>query len=247
MKRDNKHEFSFYLESLNQQLQKNNKLLVVTDKDLVHRIMFVVRLELGDECIFFDHQINAKVAIVAMTKHKSVECKILQLEKNTNIKPEITILLPLLKRDSFEAALYALTETGVNTIQLVITQKSQQKWTAKDHERALGIIHAAAEQSKQFCAVKLLEPVELEKVLNLNASVKIFFDPSGFALSAITDSFNISQSFVLALGPEGDLTTQEKESLKKAGFVFTALTPTILRACQAAALAVGIIRSLIRS
>lgn len=246
MKRDNKHEFSFYLESLTQLLQKNNKTLSVTDKDLVHRIMFVVRLEIGDECIFFDNQFNAKVSIVQMTKHKSVECRIIEVEKNTHIKPEITILLPLLKRDSFESALYALTETGVNTIQLVITQKSQQKWTAKDHERALSIIHAAAEQSKQFCSVKLIEPVALEKVLHLNASQKIFFDPAGFHLSSITDAFNVSQSFILAIGPEGDLTMQEKELLKKADFMFTALTPTILRACQAASLTVGIIRSLVR-
>lgn len=247
MKRDNKHEFSFYLESLNQLLQKNSKTLSITDKDLVHRIMFVVRLEIGDECIFFDNQVNTKVSIVQMSKHKSVECKITEVKKNAQIKPEITILLPLLKRDAFESALYSLTETGVNTIQLIITDKSQQKWTAKDHERALSIIHAAAEQSKQFCSVKFLEPVEFDQVLPLNASQKLFFDPAGFSLSSLTDSFNASQSFIVAIGPEGDLTTQEKELLKKAGFIFVSLTPTILRACQAAALSVAIIRSLIRS
>lgn len=247
MKRDNKHEFSFYFNGLSEQLSKNSKSVTITYPDLIHRIMFVVRLELGDECILFDNAQRVHVSINQMVKHKLVHAEVLQVQNNIQIVPKITILLPLLKRESLESALYSLTEVGVNTIQLVITQKSQQKWTAKDQERAFAIIHSAAEQSKQFAEVKLLEPIELEKVIGqINASQKIFFDPTGLYLSALTTAFNGSQSFALAIGPEGDLTTYEKELLKKAGFTFTALTPTILRACQAASLAVAIIRSLVR-
>lgn len=247
MKRDNKHEFSFYLENLSSLLSKNSSTIIITDTDLVHRIMYVLRLEIADECILFDAEVHARAIITQMTKHKSVQCSIVSVQKNTHIKPEITILLPLLKRDSLESALYSLTEVGVNTIQLVITQKSQQKWTQKDHERALNIIHAAAEQSKQFNAIKFLEPITLDKAVSLSDnSIRLFFDPAGITLSKQIGALNEAQSYILAIGPEGDLTTDEKELLKTSGFIFTALTPTILRACQAAALAVGIIRSLIR-
>ena len=43
-----------------------------------------------------------------------------------------------------------------------------------------------------------------------------------------------------------DLTEQEKNLLQDQGFLFCALTPTILRAQQAVALSAGLIRSLLR-
>ncbi len=45
------------------------------------------------------------------------------------------------------------------------------------------------------------------------------------------------------IGPEGDLTKEEKAYLKEQGFLFCALTPTVLRAQQAVALGLGILRS----
>jgi RsmE family RNA methyltransferase len=51
---------------------------------------------------------------------------------------------------------------------------------------------------------------------------------------------------VLFVGPEGDLTDQEKVLLKQNGFIFCALTPTILRACEAIALGAGVVRSILR-
>ena len=46
-----------------------------------------------------------------------------------------------------------------------------------------------------------------------------------------------------SVGPEGDLTLEEKAYLKQLGFVFCALTPTVLRAQQAVALGLGVLRS----
>ncbi len=47
------------------------------------------------------------------------------------------------------------------------------------------------------------------------------------------------------IGPEADLTATEKKQLKDLGVAFCALTPTILRACQAAALSGAIFRSIL--
>ena len=51
---------------------------------------------------------------------------------------------------------------------------------------------------------------------------------------------------MLLIGPEGDLALQEKE-LVAGKMQFCALTPTILRASQAAALSIGIVRSVGRN
>ncbi len=75
--------------------------------------------------------------------------------------------------------------------------------------------------------------------------IKIYFDPTGESLSDIIARVKkISPtSIIVMVGPEGDLTDQEKEQLRQEKFLFCALTPTVLRSSQAIALGSGIIRS----
>lgn len=75
----------------------------------------------------------------------------------------------------------------------------------------------------------------------------IFFDPDGEKLMTVME--RLAKRYgktVLFVGPEGDLTDNEKELIKNQGFIFCALTPTILRACEAIALGAGVVRSLLR-
>lgn len=48
---------------------------------------------------------------------------------------------------------------------------------------------------------------------------------------------------MLLVGPEGDLSNEEKNAVHTAGFIMCALTPTILRSVHAAFLGAGIMRS----
>jgi 16S rRNA (uracil1498-N3)-methyltransferase len=76
---------------------------------------------------------------------------------------------------------------------------------------------------------------------------KIFFDPDGEKLMVVLELLVKTEgSTVLFVGPEGDLTDQEKVLIKQQGFIFCALTPTILRACEAIALGAGMVRSVVR-
>jgi 16S rRNA U1498 N3-methylase RsmE len=54
-----------------------------------------------------------------------------------------------------------------------------------------------------------------------------------------------SGNILLLVGPEGDLTLEEKEIVRANKFIFCALTPTIMRAVQATGLAAGFVRSLL--
>jgi RsmE family RNA methyltransferase len=76
---------------------------------------------------------------------------------------------------------------------------------------------------------------------------KIFFDPSGescFKLTSFLKEQTNLTDIICIVGPEGDLTENEKKFLKQNNFSFYALTPTILRSELAATLATGILRSL---
>ena len=110
-------------------------------------------------------------------------------------------------------------------------------------------MQAAAEQSKNFAFPKLLGPIALDAAIKTihRDAIRIFFDPEGCNLTNIITSINTSLStrIVLVIGPEGDLTADEKAYLNCNGFVFCRLTPTIMRAQQAVTVALGALRSLL--
>lgn len=246
-----KHHFALHHSDLSDEISHAapGTQLIINDPDLAHRLISILRLEVGASFILFDKTMHAGVSLSGSVKNKLIKVILKEKNKNTFLKPRITFLLPLLKKESLETALYSLTETGVSAIQLLYTHKSQQRWTQKEFERSQKIIIAAAEQSKNFNYPELIAPQFFSTyITTLSANApKLFFDPAG---KNYTQQLSLLDKAIpeinLAIGPEGDLTSEEKDLLKQHHFDFIALTPTILRACQAAALAAGIVRSYFR-
>ena len=118
-------------------------------------------------------------------------------------------------------------------------------------ERLKRIIHAAAEQSKNFAFPTITDAKPLEEILiTLGPTTpRFYFDPDGQSLFPIFQELKDknAQEIVLMIGPEADLTTEEKKLVQKHNFIFCRLTPTILRAQQAAAVSLGAFRSLLTS
>jgi 16S rRNA (uracil1498-N3)-methyltransferase len=246
-----KHEFALFVESLSSLIQRTipGQEFIISDEKLFHRIMTVLRLRIDDSCVVFDQKIHALCTITALSGKKQIHMIMQSKQLTTALRPNITFLLPLLKRDDYEGALYSLAEIGVNTIQLVSTQKTHTSWSdERDGDRARRILIAAAEQSKNYAIPELKAPIALDKALQTmsNGLTKVFFDPLGerffSVMSALYD--NQPDHIVLLIGPEGDLSSEEKKIVKEKGFIFCALTPTIVRAVQAAALGAGLVRSL---
>lgn len=247
-----KHEFALYKESLSLLIQKKEvgDSLVVTDEILFHRMMTVLRLRSGDQCILFDKDTFIAATIDAFIGKKQVQITIDSIHSTVTLQPHITFLLPMLKREDYENALYSLVEVGVNSIQLISTQKTGNKWAGeRDRDRAQRIIIAAAEQSKNFALPQLHEPISLQEALKKysGSESKLFFDPQGESFFDIMQMMHSAQpgNILLLVGPEGDLTLEEKEIVRANRFMFCALTPTIMRAVQATGLAAGFVRSLL--
>lgn len=247
-KTKNRHEFALYYSELTAHIQKNKNQLILTDQEIMHRIIRVLRLHAGEDFTLFDQQHNALVKLDSIGK-KELGITILTLQNNKILIPQITFFLPILKREAFESALYSLVEVGVNTIQLITTEKTQRTVTTHELARAERTIIAAAEQSKNFNVPNLLPPInftECVSLLHKESGLKIFFDPEGIPLyNQVTIAREKrTENISLMIGPEADLTPTEKKQLQEAGISFCALTPTILRACQAAALGGAIFRSI---
>jgi len=253
MRNKEKHEFALYVASLSDSVQ--NLLaqdLILTDETLVHRMMQVLRLQPGQECILFDQTMHIYCIIKSFVQKKQVICTIKYKEINCILSPKITFLLPVLKKEALETALYSLTEIGVTEIQLVLTQKTHHAFfNQKDMDRLQRIIIAAAEQSKNFAYPLLKAPVHLTTILDayVTTNAKIFFDIKGESSTSVIYRLHIDKpsDIVLLVGPEGDLKNEEKELIISKNFTVCTLTPTVLRSVQAVALSAGLIRSLLVS
>jgi 16S rRNA (uracil1498-N3)-methyltransferase len=246
------HEFAFFYPETTHigTLTKVGALCTIDDRVLCHRVMHVLRLLPGATFILFDAHKHMACTLQSVSERR-LQATVNSYECNVCYAPHITFLLPLLKREAFEESLYALTELGVNTIQFVMTKKSQRSWgDQKELERAERIIQAAAEQSKNFALPKVNVPVSLEEAVGALPAdaTKIFFDPEGCRIGNVVSSVqtSINTRLVLCVGPEGDLTAEEKSYLDEHGFIFCQLTPTILRAQQAVTVSVGMLRSWLR-
>lgn len=245
----NVHEFALFYENLGTIIEKKKQgdACTIHDELLVHRLKNVLRMQVDERCVLFSRELHANVRVHEIGK-KHIQIELLAIEQNAQIKPAITVLLPLLKREAFNEALYACVELGANFIQLVMTQKVQRSWTDHEFNHAHKIMIAAAEQSKNFAFPLLHTPVQLAEIVENNAfEQKIFFDPQGKPLLDVLNQLHETKPHLLGLmiGPEGDLSPDEKELLQHKGFIFCALTPTVLRAQQALVLGLGSIRATI--
>jgi 16S rRNA (uracil1498-N3)-methyltransferase len=148
------------------------------------------------------------------------------------------------ERDRFERVMIAAAEQSK---QLVLPELLAPLSLAA----ALESTRIAHETSKNSHSAQenFKKAVSAEEIRKNKQTVchKIFFDPDGATLMTVLERLIKTEgTTVLFVGPEGDLTDQEKVLLKQNGFIFCALTPTILRACEAIALGAGVVRSIVR-
>jgi len=250
-----RHEFALFIPQL---FARSGSLacgstITINDPESLRRMTSIVRLREGETVQLFNREESIRGLVTVITK-KQIELEIDERITLVSLEPSLTILLPTLKKDDCEEALSRLCALGVTSIQLVETEKVQHSWQfQRERDRFERVMIAAAEQSKQLVLPELLAPLSLEDALKNTCPIKdtvchkIFFDPDGETLLTVIGSLVKKPGMtILFVGPEGDLTDREKEYIKKDGFVFCALTPTILRACEAIALGAGVVRSIVR-
>lgn len=248
MRPKDKHEFALYYEHMPQLALKSlNQDWCVEDKDIVHRITKILRLKPCDTIVFFNATIVLHCTIQSFNTKNTIVVHTTAIQHPVAPKPTIVALLPVLKRIDFETAMSELTTLGVTTIIPVNTEKSSTEVNTSP-ERLTRIAQACAEQSKQFFLPTIHQTLPLDKALAhslLADCTKIFFDPQGAPLHHILyrNPSTANPSYALLIGPEGDLSHNEKQSLINYNFHFCSLTPSILRAHQAIFLGAGIIRS----
>ncbi len=241
-----KHIFALYIKNLD--LAISNNRIFLSDEQQVHRIGHVLRLKQDNILILFNRTYHVTMQITVITK-KNIQGIVITAEKNSSLTPKIKLLLPVLKKDALSEAVYNAVEVGANEIQLVQTCKAQRIISNNEFERLERVAIAAAEQSKNFVFPIINKKIPFDDAVKIGAGAKLFFDPAGKRINEFLDTLQHKKSdaMTLLIGPEGDLTQEEKDVLTNDQWMVCALTPTILRSAQAISVGVGIIRSMINA
>ena len=140
-----------------------------------------------------------------------------------------------------ETVLQKATELGVNKIIPIVSERTEIK--ELNHDRAKRIVIEATEQSNQ------LEPPEIADVVKLKEFLKTFDETTKLLFADVNSKENLKaedfknfKSFCILIGPEGDFSPEERESILKNRSVkpFT-LSRNILRSDTAVISAISLV------
>jgi 16S rRNA (uracil1498-N3)-methyltransferase len=147
---------------------------------------------------------------------------------------ETTLLLSVVKFDSFEWALEKATELGVSRIVPLAAARSEKALLAaaeKRTERWRKLLHEASQQSRRVQLPILTSPAKPEAAfVEFNEGVRIFLfeAPDAKPLREVLRN-QTAKAAVLAVGPEGGWTEVELAAARAAQFQDASLGKLILR------------------
>ena len=218
-------------------LENNTSLL---SKEHTHYIVNVMRLKRGSKLNFFNKNGEWKSEIIFLNKDR-VEVRFLEKIKEAKNLSNTEIAICLVKKNPMDNILQKATELGVSKIIPIVSERTEVKELNID--RAKKIVIEATEQSNQ------LVPPEITKVIRLKDFLKTFDETSKLLFADVNskdklkiDDLKNFKSLCILIGPEGDFSPVERESIlqNRAVKPFT-LSRNILRSDTAVISAISLV------
>jgi len=201
--------------------------------DRAHHLGVVLRAQAGQ---LYELSDGVRVCLGRIEKvaRDSVEFALLEELSAEELRLQVTLLLSVVKFDAFEWAIEKATELGVMEIVPVAATRSEKALVAaaeKRSERWRKIVLEAAQQSRRV-RLPVLRPVVRPDVAFAARAERLGIFLSEWAeapaLRVVLRDRAASQA-VLAIGPEGGWTDEERDLAMKAGFHEASLGRLILR------------------
>ena len=201
--------------------------------DRAHHLGVVLRAQAGQ---LYELSDGARVCLGRIEKvtRDAVEFALLEELPAQEPRLHVVLLLSVVKFDAFEWGIEKATELGVTEIVPLAAARSEKALVAaaeKRSERWRKIVLEAAQQSRR---VRL--PV-LQPMAKPEAAFSLLADRLGIFLSEWAEApvlravlrNRVASQAVLAIGPEGGWTDEERNAALKAGFHDASLGRLILR------------------
>ncbi len=206
----------------------------MVEGDRAHHLGVVLRAQAGQ---FYELSDGARVWLgrIESVARNRVEFALLEELPANEPKLNVTLLLSVVKFDSFEWAIEKATELGVTNVVPLAAARSEKGLLAaaeKRSERWRKIILEAAQQSRRV-RLPVLHAVirpetafaERKERLGIFLSERANAPVLRLALKDVA-----AMEVVLAIGPEGGWTDEECEAAERGGFRSASLGHLILRA-----------------
>jgi 16S rRNA (uracil1498-N3)-methyltransferase len=200
----------------------------------------VLRLGVGDALELFDGRGGTLPVRIDALARGGLRCTATGVLTRVARGPEVVLVQCLVKGRKLDDIVRMTTELGVAAIHLALSEHCVAQATQRDTHKAarlLRIAGEAARQSEQPYVPEIVEPAPLEQVLQRA--------PAGAAKLALSERTGAAfprleqvPSVWLVVGPEGGLSSRDREILSHGKFVPTSLGRAILRTETAAVVGV---------
>jgi len=226
---------------VDQEFSLHKKLIL--EKSSSHHLIKVLRKKEGDQIVLFDGKGNSCLGVISKIHRSEVQLDIIEVfKKSLRSGIEINLGQSLIKNDPFNLTIQKATELGVTSFHPLITERSELKikMTRNRSLRWNLIARGACEQCGENWLPIIEDPIKLDKwATNVESKIKILLYPNSD--NKISD-FKYKDSVSLAIGPEGDFSDYEVDSLTEKGFIPVSIGKRILRAETAAISAISSVR-----
>jgi len=225
----------FFIQDLS--LKKEEKTLILTDKEVIHQIVKVLKLKIGEQLAFCDGQNREVICILESIDKKELTLKVIEYKELPQKDRQTILYLAILKRENFELAVQKSAEIGVDKLVPIITDKTVK--TGINLERLNKISKEACELSGRGTmmsvepVIKFSESIKQAKENDVN----LFFAPGGKEFVPNQTIDNKAQKVGLFIGPEGGWSDGEILIAKEKSFQIVGIGKNVLRGETAAVVA----------
>ncbi|MBU0577453.1 16S rRNA (uracil(1498)-N(3))-methyltransferase [Patescibacteria group bacterium] len=229
----------FYLPSL----EIKDKMLIISDKRIVHQTGKVLRMWKEDRFqVFDDNGDEFVVEIESINKFRIIAEIVETVKSDTEPSVEVSLYQAVPKKPAlFELVVQKATELGVARIFPLITERTEKRRITK-FERLFSIAMEATEQSGRTKIPVIQHPVTFEDVIGGLSNPYIGYEYEGKKyLLNYGDSLYKGNELQIIIGPEGGLSQHEIDLAKEAKVKPFTLGPRILRTETAAISALSLV------
>ncbi len=210
--------------------------MIVLDQEATHHVGTVLRLRKGDLLCLFNGEPYEYFGIITEQTPKKITVQIQKrLAKNQGCPLAIHLGQSIVKGHKMDFVMQKATELGVQSITPLLTERcmaleSERLEKKQAHWQKI-LIHAA-EQCGRTEIPTLEKPIRLYTWIDQRTeNTRLLLDPEA---SRGIEQKMIAQSASLLIGPEGGLSSTEKDYAIAKGFEGLQLGPRILRTETAA-------------
>jgi 16S rRNA (uracil1498-N3)-methyltransferase len=206
----------------------------------------VARLRVGERVRVSQGRGTVALVEAIEVSPTDVQAVVIDVTHHHKLSPELWLVQALAKGGRDEQALEQAVELGVSRVIPWQASRSVSVWRGdkvdKGQARWARIAHEAAKQSLQpwWPEVSPLHSTQDLVTLCSDASVVVLDPDAPLPLPAVVELLPADRPIALVVGPEGGLSSDERDQMVAAGAVAGRLGPTVLRTSTAGPVALAV-------